>query len=144
MALLYQDWHVLFFFFVALLCWFVKGWSNCQKICSWFSCLSASAVHSPIVYLFIFMYCLPFLAKGVRKERRFRRNFDSWVILQKWKSPAFSNLPDFFLFSLLSFHSSRFLNVYKTRNADSCPQLLKLEMIHNHQNSAKIWTRIWK
>lgn len=36
----------------ALLCWFLKGWSNCQRICSWFSCLYASAVHSPIVFFF--------------------------------------------------------------------------------------------
>lgn len=45
----------------------IKGWSNCQKFCSWFSCLCASAVHSPVV--FSPMYCLHIVALVINQRR---------------------------------------------------------------------------
>ena len=77
-ALLYQDQPCPLFLSTLSVCialLIIKGWSNCQKICSWFSCLYASAVHSPVV--FFPMYCLHIVAKGVRKERRFKGGHDA-------------------------------------------------------------------
>lgn len=36
-------------------------------MCSWFSCLNASAVHSPVVFP---IFCFYIVAEGVRKERK--------------------------------------------------------------------------